>query len=258
PERRPVALDAVVRDVVEHMHVVAGERGLTIDPSGLGPCPVRGDEGLLRRLLFNLLDNAIKYTPAGGSVTVRGECSGGRVRVGAADTGVGTPAEHLPHVFERFYRADPARGRETEGTGLGLAICRAIVHSHGGDLRVESAPGRGTSVTLLLPADAPAPGAGDEGLHRGVTAGAARADRNGGSHDEPEGGRRAARSWPGGATDDPARVPAPGRPGSGRRPPGPGLGRDGLGRRPDRPDPPQPPQAQPGRLLVPRPPRRPG
>jgi signal transduction histidine kinase len=187
PERRPVALDGVVRDVVEHMRVVAGERGLTLDPGDLGPCPVRGDEGLLRRLLFNLLDNAIKYTPAGGSVTVRGECSGGRVRVVVADTGVGISAEHLPHVFERFYRADPARGRETEGTGLGLAISRAIVHSHGGDLRVESAPGRGTSVTLLLPADAPAPGAGDEALHRGVTAGATRSDRNGESHDDHEG-----------------------------------------------------------------------
>src|SRR5262249_22660943 len=161
-KRRRVDLDGVIRDVAEHMRVVAGARGLTLGLDRLDPCPVRGDEDLLRRLLVNLLDNAIKCTPAGGAVTLRGERSGDRVRIVVTDTGVGIAAEHLPHVFERFYRVDPARGREAEGTGLGLAICRAVVESHGGDIRVESTPGRGTSITVLMPA---APDAVDESLH---------------------------------------------------------------------------------------------
>ena len=103
-------------------------------------------------MLFNLLDNAIKYTPSGGTIAVRVTCPDGRAQVEVADTGIGIAPEHLPHIFERFYRVDPARSRESDGTGLGLAICRSIAEAHGGTIAVESTVGRGTRVTLTLPA----------------------------------------------------------------------------------------------------------
>jgi signal transduction histidine kinase len=147
-----VRLDDLVRETSEHMGIVAGEKGLTLQTTDLAPCPVRGDAGQIRRLLFNLLDNAIKFTPAGGTVLVGLERSNGQALLTVADTGVGIPAEHIAHVFERFYRVDPARGQEAEGTGLGLAICRSIAEAHGGHIRIESVTGQGTRVTLVVPA----------------------------------------------------------------------------------------------------------
>ena len=148
---RSIRLGDVAREAAEHMQAVAEARGLTLVVQGLGPCPVRGDEGQLRRLLFNLLDNAVKYTPAGGSIAVRAEAADGKARVVVADTGVGIPAKDLPRVFDRFYRVDSARGMEPEGAGLGLAISRAIAEAHGGAITIESTLGRGTRVSLLLP-----------------------------------------------------------------------------------------------------------
>jgi heavy metal sensor kinase len=150
PAREPLWLDEVVRDAAEHMQAVANAKGLTLSVDGLAPCQVRGDEGQLRRLLFNLLDNAIKYTPAGGSITVRAEASNGAARVTVADTGIGIAAEHLPHVFDRFYRVDQARGFSADGTGLGLAISRAIAEAHGGAITIDSIAGQGTRVALVL------------------------------------------------------------------------------------------------------------
>jgi signal transduction histidine kinase len=135
------------------MRVVAAEKGQTITVHLPAPCLVAGDADQLRRLLFNLLDNAIKYTPDRGAISVSSACPGAEVRVVVADTGNGIAAEHLPHIFDRFYRVDPARGREaTDGIGLGLAICRAIVEGHGGRIDVESTVGRGTQVAFILPA----------------------------------------------------------------------------------------------------------
>jgi two-component system heavy metal sensor histidine kinase CusS len=145
-------LDDLVRETSEHMGIVAGEKGLKLQTADLAPCPVRGDAGQIRRLLFNLLDNAIKFTPAGGTILVGLERSNGQALLTVADTGVGIPAEHIAHVFERFYRVDPARGQEAEGTGLGLAICRSIAEAHGGHIRIESVTGQGTRVTLVVPA----------------------------------------------------------------------------------------------------------
>jgi hypothetical protein len=119
------------------MQAVASQSGLALVVNGLVACSVRGDHDQLRRLLFNLLDNAMKFTPPGGSIAVRAGCTGGVVRVTVADTGVGISAEHLTHVFDRFYRVDPARGAETAGAGLGLSICRAIVEAHGGSITIE-------------------------------------------------------------------------------------------------------------------------
>jgi heavy metal sensor kinase len=150
-EHQAICWDRVIHGVADHMHVVAEEKGVTLDVADLAPCRVQGDEDHLRRLLFNLLDNAIKYTPAGGRVTVRTECLNGRASLRVSDTGVGISPEHLPRVFDRFYRVDPARGRETGGLGLGLAISRAIAESHGGTLEIESTLGQGTRLTLTLP-----------------------------------------------------------------------------------------------------------
>jgi heavy metal sensor kinase len=152
-------LDDLVRDAAEHMSVVAAAKGLTLEWGRLAACPIRGDADQLRRLLFNLLDNAIKFTPAGKIVRVALEQSEGEARIVVEDTGIGIPAEHLPHVFKRFYRVDPARGQEMDGTGLGLAIGRSIAEAHGGHLTIESTVGQGTRVTVAVPMRTSAAGA---------------------------------------------------------------------------------------------------
>jgi two-component system, OmpR family, heavy metal sensor histidine kinase CusS len=149
-----VLLDELVRDAVEHMSVVAEAKGLTLEGGDLASCPIRADPDQLRRLTFNLLDNAIKFTPVGGTIRIGLERSEGQACLSIADSGVGIPAEHIPHLFDRFYRVDPARGQETEGTGLGLAICRSIAEAHGGQVRIESVVGRGTRATFVMPASA--------------------------------------------------------------------------------------------------------
>jgi two-component system heavy metal sensor histidine kinase CusS len=149
-----VLLDVLVRDAVEHMSVVVEAKGLTLEGGDLAPCPVRADPDQLRRLTFNLLDNAIKFTPTGGTIRIGLERSEGQACLYIADSGVGIPAEHIPHLFDRFYRVDPSRGQETEGTGLGLAICRSIAEAHGGQVRIESVVGRGTRATFVMPASA--------------------------------------------------------------------------------------------------------
>jgi heavy metal sensor kinase len=152
PSRQSLRIDELIPEVADHMRVVAAEKGQMVTVDLLSLCRVTGDPDQLRRLLFNLLDNAIKYTPAGGAITVTSQCLGEQVRVAVADNGKGIPAEHLPHLFDRFYRVDPARGRETtDGIGLGLAICRSIVEAHGGTIVIESTFGRGTQVSFTLP-----------------------------------------------------------------------------------------------------------
>jgi signal transduction histidine kinase len=118
---------------------------------GAGAEVVRADPEALRQILGNLFDNAIRYTPGGGSITCWSLAEEGGVTIGVSDTGAGIPGEHLPRVFERFYRVDPARSREAGGTGLGLAIVKHLVEGHGGRVRAESELGRGTTVRLWLP-----------------------------------------------------------------------------------------------------------
>jgi signal transduction histidine kinase len=145
-----VELAPLLEGVVGNMRLVAQEKGvsLTIEtPDG----SVRADAGQLRRVFYNLIDNAVKYTPAGGHVRVSLRLTGGECIVTVSDTGVGIHAEHLPRVFERFYRADPSRA-ESGGAGLGLAICRSIVSAVGGAVSLESAPGEGTTARVSLPA----------------------------------------------------------------------------------------------------------
>ena len=147
----PIDLAALVRDAAETMRPLAEDRGVRLRVECAGTPKINGDAARLRQVVYNLLDNAIKYTPAGGAVDVRVVEQEGEAVVTVADTGSGIPAEHLQRVFDRFYRVDKARSREQGGTGLGLSIARSIVVAHGGTIALDSTPGRGTTVTVTLP-----------------------------------------------------------------------------------------------------------
>jgi heavy metal sensor kinase len=154
-EREPVDVTGLVSAVVEDLRPLAEAKGQTLRLE-VGPAQdgrvVAGDPGQLRQALVNLIDNAVKYTPEGGTIEVRvAAADAGGVAVTVADTGEGIPAEHLPRVFDRFYRADKARSREMGGTGLGLAIVKGIVEGHGGRVELTSEVGRGTVCTVTLP-----------------------------------------------------------------------------------------------------------
>ena len=148
---RVIRIDELTYDVAELMQIAAVEKGVTLSAGELSPACVRGDADRLRQLLINVLDNAIKYTPSGGSVSVKGSAAAGRVVIEVIDIGAGIPAEHLQDVFERFYRVDASRSRGIDGTGLGLALCRSIAEAHQGRIWIASELGRGTKVSLELP-----------------------------------------------------------------------------------------------------------
>jgi heavy metal sensor kinase len=147
----PVDLGAIVRDVVETMRPLAGAKGLSLRVEANESLWVNGDAARLREVFFNILDNCIKYTAEGGQVEVQIGHSSPEVVVTVSDTGIGIAAEHLPHVFDRFYRVDKARSRSEGGTGLGLSITQSIVVAHGGRIELASTPGRGTTCTVRLP-----------------------------------------------------------------------------------------------------------
>lgn len=130
---------------------LAAARGIALECRPAGDAPFRGDEELLRRLVMNLLDNAIRYTLPGGRVSAALEAEESRFRIRIADTGVGISPDAAPHVFERFYRADTARSRQDGGFGLGLAIVKWIAESHHGEVAVATAPGAGSTFTVTLP-----------------------------------------------------------------------------------------------------------
>jgi two-component system phosphate regulon sensor histidine kinase PhoR len=133
----------------------AAQRGSTIDISvAADAAALRADPIALRQALGNLIENAIRYTPRGGSITLFSRRDDSAIAIGVRDTGAGIPSEHLPRVFERFYRVDPARSRAAGGTGLGLAIVKHLVEAHGGHVRAESQVGRGTTISLFFPTHA--------------------------------------------------------------------------------------------------------
>ncbi|OQA43584.1 MAG: putative sensor histidine kinase TcrY [Chloroflexi bacterium ADurb.Bin325] len=148
--RQPVELDTLLLDVYRQAQVMARNTGVAVRLGAEDQAIVEGDADRLRQLLLNLADNAIKYTPAGGEVTLTLHRDDGWVAVSVTDTGVGIGPEDLPHIFERFYRADRSRARPG-GSGLGLSIAQWIAQAHGGELTVTSEPGRGSTFTLLLP-----------------------------------------------------------------------------------------------------------
>jgi signal transduction histidine kinase len=151
-DREPVALGPLVERVVTEVGVARASDDVHVDnrvPEDLEP--VLADEGRLHQVLFNLLDNAVRFSPEGGEVTVSAHRSNDHMEVRVTDDGPGISSEHLPHVFERFYRVDPARSRAGGGTGIGLAIARSVIEAHGGHIRAESEVGRGSAFVFDLP-----------------------------------------------------------------------------------------------------------
>jgi signal transduction histidine kinase len=151
-DARPVELNEVVRGLITQATPLADERGVHLRPDLNGGVRVDADLVRVRQLLLILIDNALSHTPSGGEVSVGVARQNGRAHVTVTDTGEGIPTSDLPHIFERFYRADKARTRENGGSGLGLAIAKWIVEAHKGDIAVTSAEGRGTEVAISLPA----------------------------------------------------------------------------------------------------------
>jgi signal transduction histidine kinase len=148
-ERRPVELDEIVLRAVAEMRALPRGERLVVDAAE--PVEVSGDSDRLKQLVMILLDNALKYTPDEGGVRVRLTRSGEDGVLEVADDGMGIPKNAMPHIFDRFYRADPARGRDPGGSGLGLAIARWIVEQHAGRIDAESTEGQGTVVAVRLP-----------------------------------------------------------------------------------------------------------
>jgi signal transduction histidine kinase len=150
--REETPLAPLVTQVLSEIEVARSEQGVVVEsklPNDLPP--VDADRERVHQVLFNLVDNAVRFTPAGGAVTVSAQRQNGSVEVRVTDTGVGIPPEDLPRLFERFYRADPSRSREDGGTGIGLAIARSVVEAHGGHIRAESELGEGSVFTFDLP-----------------------------------------------------------------------------------------------------------
>ena len=146
----PLDLGRLVEGVVNDCEPLIDEKSLTVNSQLPSDIVILGTHLSLRRVFLNLLDNAIKASPIGGKIVLRLATHDSRARITISDAGSGIAPEHLPHLFERFYRVDPSRSRETGGTGLGLAICRAIVARHGGRIFATSDIGRGTTVSVEL------------------------------------------------------------------------------------------------------------
>ena len=146
-----VEIDRVVALAIDQNRVAAESSRVTIVSGGDAGAEVYGDEPLLAVALHNLIANAIQYSPKGSRVGVGVKNSDGIVEIAVTDQGIGIPDEELDRVFERFFRIDPARSRHTGGSGLGLSIVKHVVQNHGGDIRVWSQPGNGSTFTIRLP-----------------------------------------------------------------------------------------------------------
>jgi signal transduction histidine kinase len=147
-QQEDVSLKGLLMDTREWASLLAGNRGIVI--ARQDDLWVRGSANRLERLLRNLVDNAIKYTPEGGTVTLSLFRDGDWACLEVSDTGIGIAPEHIPHIFERFYRVDKARSRASGGSGLGLAIVKNIVEQQGGTVTVASEPGKGSRFTVRL------------------------------------------------------------------------------------------------------------
>ena len=150
PHMAPVRFDRVTLDEVERLRGDAREAGVGLE-SEIGPVTVAGAGGDLALMVRNLVENAIRYTPKGGRVRVEVGSADGSAVLTVDDTGVGISSRDLPRIFERFYRVDPARSRQTGGTGLGLSIARHVVEGHGGKIEARSELGRGSTFRITLP-----------------------------------------------------------------------------------------------------------
>ena len=167
--REPVELGPLMREVVETARLLGEDAGLTIDAPLMEDAEVLADLTRLRQLYLNLVTNAIKYTPRGGRVEITLARTEAEVTFAVKDTGIGIAAADVPYIFERFWRADRVRSRDSErgGFGLGLAICQWIAQAHSGSLTVQSRLGRGSTFTVVLPL-AGAPGSGMTGEYESI------------------------------------------------------------------------------------------
>ena len=148
-QRAPVDLYDLCAQSIERLSPVAARQSVSLELTG-EHAEIEGVEQLLKEMIYNLLDNAIKYNVPGGSVTASVRKSAGRVVLSVADTGIGIPYAHQPRVFERFYRVDKSHSREVGGTGLGLSIVRHAAQYHGARLELKSQPGKGTAITVTF------------------------------------------------------------------------------------------------------------
>jgi heavy metal sensor kinase len=147
-----VEVAEIVTGVFEQIRPVAMEKGVECELDPGPPVTIQGDQDLLLQIMLNLSDNAVRYTPSGGRVTLGWRVNNDQVQLWVQDTGIGISQEHLPYLFGRFYRVDKVRSRAEGGVGLGLAISRWIAEAHRGSIHVESTPGEGSTFTVLLPA----------------------------------------------------------------------------------------------------------
>ena len=148
---KPVDLRALVEEVCKHAEILAEEKNIKIIIAFLEPIEIKGDEVRLRQMVWNVLQNGIKYTQQGGELKISLQNEGDFALLTIQDTGIGIPEEDLPLIFNRFYRVDKARTRDEGGSGLGLSICRQIAEAHKGKIEVESKLGVGTRFKICLP-----------------------------------------------------------------------------------------------------------
>ena len=150
-ERMPLQVEPLLRDLLDDLLVLAEDRMITLTMRATPVPAVWADPNWLKQAVINLIDNALRYTPPGGSVTLGLARDADSVRISVEDTGQGIESEHLPFLFERFYRTDYARAKVSGGTGLGLPIVKEIIEGHGGRVTIESRVGNGSVFTLHLP-----------------------------------------------------------------------------------------------------------
>ncbi|HEY4258775.1 MAG TPA: heavy metal sensor histidine kinase [Schlesneria sp.] len=150
PTQERVDLDQLLLELVNNMRLVAQEKQQSIVLEENPSCQVVGDRHQLLRVFYNLVDNAIKYSPDAGQITIGSSATADRIVVRVSDTGIGIPSQDLSRIFDRFYRVDASRGGEVAGTGLGLSICQSILRSHGGAIEVDSKVGHGSTFSVQL------------------------------------------------------------------------------------------------------------
>jgi heavy metal sensor kinase len=150
-EWRQFDLAGLAAGTAEQMCLLAEDKGISISTDADQPVEIKGDRARMKQVVVNLLDNAIKYTPSGGSVRLCVRAAGDKALLEVADSGIGIPTEAQPHIFERFFRVDTARSRDMGGAGLGLSIVKSICTAHGGRVNFQSNEGKGSSFTVELP-----------------------------------------------------------------------------------------------------------
>jgi signal transduction histidine kinase len=143
-------LTELAKTTVEQMNLLAEDKGISISCDASEPAPVKGNRVRLKQVVVNLLDNAIKYTPAKGAIHLRVLGVNGHAVLEVEDNGIGIPPDALPHIFERFYRVDEARSAESESAGLGLSIVKSICTAHGAEVEAQSTVGRGSCFRVRM------------------------------------------------------------------------------------------------------------